>query len=59
MGIGRMDEFCRDVVCIVLISGFLWCQVVDDFGVGLLILNKWVNVYWDMDVVLVEDCELV
>ena len=58
MGTGRTDEFRKDAVSIALTSGFSRCQIADDLGVGLTILNKWVNAPLDTDVVTAEDREL-
>jgi transposase len=58
MGTARTDEFRKDAVRIALTSGLSRRQVADDLGVGLSILNKWVNAHRDTDVVSAEDLEL-
>jgi transposase len=58
MGTGMTDEFREDTVRIAPTSGLSRRQVVDDLGVGLSTLNKWVTARRDTDVVPAEDREL-
>lgn len=59
MGQLRTDKSYKDSVRIALTSGLKRRQIVDDLGVGLSTLNKWVTLYRDADVVSQEDCDIV
>ena len=58
MGLKRTDEFCKDAVRIALISGLNRKQVVNDLGVEMSTLDKWVTAHRDTDVVWKEDYQL-
>jgi len=45
MGSTRRDEFRHDAVRIALTSGLTRKQVVDDLGVGVSTLNKWITAH--------------
>ncbi|CAM3616746.1 Transposase [Paracoccus nototheniae] len=51
MGPVRTDKFRKDAVRIALTSGLSRKQIVDDLGVGMSTLNKWVTAHRDADVV--------
>ena len=58
MGLKRTDEFRQDAVRIALTSGLTRKQVVDDLGVGMSTLNKWITQHRDKDIVSQEDLGL-
>ena len=58
MGLKRTEEFCQDAVRIALTSGLTRKQLADDLGVGMSILNKWITVHRDTDMILKEDLDL-
>ena len=58
MGLKLTDELRQDAVRIVLTSGLTRKQVAEDFGVGLLTLNKWITAHRDTDLVSKEDMSL-
>lgn len=55
MGLKRTEEFRKDAVRIVLISGLTRKQVAADLGIGMSTLNKWITAHRDTDVVSKED----
>jgi len=58
VGLKRTDEFRPNAVRIALTSGLTRKQVVDDLGVGMSTLNKWITAHRDTDVVSQEDLGL-
>ena len=58
MGLKRTEEFCQDAVRIALTSGLTRKQLADDLGVGMSILNKWITVHRDTDMISKEELDL-
>ena len=58
MGLKRTEEFCQDTVRIALTSGLTRKQLADDLGVGMSILNKWITVHRDTDMISKEELDL-
>jgi transposase len=58
MGLKRTDEFRKGAVRTAWTSGLTRKQVAEDFGVGLLTLNKWITAHRDTDLVSKEDMSL-
>ena len=58
MGLKRKEEFRQDAVRIALTSGLTRKQLADDLGVGMSILNKWITVHRDTDMISKEDLDL-
>ena len=58
MGLKRTEEFRQDAVRIALTSGLTRKQLADDLGVGMSILNKWITVHRDTDMISKEELDL-
>ena len=58
MGLKRTEECCQDAVRIALTSGLTRKQLADDLGVGMSILNKWITVHRDTDMISKEELDL-
>ena len=58
MGLKQTEDFRQDAVRIGLTSGLTRKQVADDLGAGMSMLNKWITVHRDTDMISKEDLDL-